>query len=62
MNRKKALEICRSLLQTMAKLPNGSDVGYLFETPRAKKENLKKIYKRLVKKYKIKENEMELFI
>ena len=38
MNRKKAIEICRSLLQTMAKLPNGSDVGYLFETPRAKKE------------------------
>ena len=62
MNRKKALEICRSLLQTMAKLPNGSDVGYLFETPRAKKENLKKIYKRLVKKYKIKENEMGLSI
>ena len=62
MNRKKALEICRSLLQTMAKLPNGSDVVYLFETPRAKKENLKKIYKRLVKKYKIKENEMELSI
>jgi len=62
MNRKKALEICRSLLQTMAKLPDGCDVGYLFETPRAKKENLKKIYKRLVKKYKIKENEMELSI
>jgi len=46
----------------MAKLPNSSDVGYLFETPRVKKENLKKIYKRLVKKYKIKENEMVLSI
>jgi len=62
MNRNKAIDICRSLLQTMAKLPNSPDVGYLFETPRAKKENLKKIYKRLVKKYKIKENEMELSI
>tara|TARA_S200000501_G_C20713964_1_gene695347 strand:+ start:669 stop:857 length:189 start_codon:yes stop_codon:yes gene_type:complete len=60
MNRKKAIEICRSLLQTMEKMPNGSDLGYLFETPRAKKENLKKIYKRLVKKYKIKENDMAL--
>ena len=38
MNRKKAIEICKSLLKTMAKLPNGSDVGYLFETPRAKKK------------------------
>ena len=62
MNRKKAIDICRSLLQTMAKLPNNPNVGYLFETPRAKKENLKKVYKRLVKKYKIKENEVGLFI
>tara|TARA_B100000902_G_C27032801_1_gene775334 strand:- start:174 stop:362 length:189 start_codon:yes stop_codon:yes gene_type:complete len=58
MNRKKAIEICKSLLKTMAKLPNGSDVGYLFETPRAKKNNLQKIYKKLIKKYKIQENEI----
>jgi hypothetical protein len=58
MNRKKAIEICRSLLQTMAKIHGTTDVGYLFDSPKAKKDNLNKIYKSLVKKYKIQENEI----
>ena len=45
MNRKKAIEICRSLLQTMAKIHGTTDVGYLFDSPKAKKDNLNSIEK-----------------
>ena len=58
MCRERAIRICNNLNQTMEKIPSTYDKEYIFDPPQAKKNNLMRIYKNLIKKYKIKENEL----
>jgi len=59
MSRTKAITICNNLLQTISKTTNSSSPSdNLFETNQSKREKLKKIYDRLVKKYKIEDKEI----
>ena len=57
MSKKRAIEICRNLTQTIEKMsPNIyiEHVNETFELPRARKNVLKKIRKKLTKKYNLK--------
>ena len=58
MNRKRAISICKNLLQTMSKISSNSYDDNMFDLSQTKKEKLKKIYDSLVKKYKIEEAEI----
>ena len=60
MSKEKAIKICKNLKQTIAKIPEHYDREYIFDPPQAKKNNLEKILVRLIKKYKIKENEIRV--
>lgn len=58
MNRKRAISICKNLLQTMSKISSNTYDDNMFDLSHTKKEKLKKIYDSLVKKYKIEEAEI----
>tara|TARA_B100001057_G_C22859061_1_gene953769 strand:- start:3476 stop:3664 length:189 start_codon:yes stop_codon:yes gene_type:complete len=59
MSRTKAITICNNLLQTISKTTNSSSPSdSFFEANQTKREKLKKIYDRLVKKYKIEDKEI----
>ena len=61
MSRKKAIEICKNLEQTIGKMPKRIHLEHkneTFEIPRAQKNSLKKIKMKLMKKHKITEKEI----
>tara|TARA_Y100000004_G_C8725627_1_gene331994 strand:- start:267 stop:461 length:195 start_codon:yes stop_codon:yes gene_type:complete len=58
--RKRAIQICKNLKQTIAKIPENYDREYIFDPPQAKKNNLEKILDKLIKKYQIKKNEIRV--
>ena len=59
-NRKRALKICKMLLSTIDKINTTVVYSYnsTFEIPRANKNTLKRIRKKLIERYKIKEDEL----
>tara|TARA_R100000808_G_C2096559_1_gene115074 strand:+ start:541 stop:708 length:168 start_codon:yes stop_codon:yes gene_type:complete len=55
MSKKKAIEICENLTQTISKMTDRKIIEHknpVFEIPRAKKKDLIKIRKKLIEKYK----------
>lgn len=60
MSRIRAIEICRNLKNTVAKMKPvvRGFKNEMFESPRASKEKLIKIKKKLFKKYNLKEEEI----
>ena len=55
MSKKKAIEICENLTQTISKMRDRKIIEHknpVFEIPRAKKKTLIKIRKKLLEKYK----------
>ena len=59
-NRNRALKICKMLLTTINKISTTIVYSYnsTFEIPRANKKTLKRIRKKLIEKYNIKEEEL----
>jgi len=57
MSKKRAIEICKNLEQTIGKMPKTNHLGHkneMFELPRARKKSLEKIKVRLKNKYNLK--------
>ena len=55
MSKKKAIEICENLTQTISKMNDKKMIEHknpVFEIPRAKKKTLIKIRKKLLEKYR----------
>ena len=61
MSRERAIEICRNLKKTLIKMTPvvRGFKNEMFESPRASKDKLLRITKRLFKKYDLKEEEIE---
>tara|TARA_R110002074_G_scaffold371011_2_gene546036 strand:+ start:6532 stop:6720 length:189 start_codon:yes stop_codon:yes gene_type:complete len=62
MSRKRAIEICKNVRSTVSKMTPvvRGFKNEMFETPRASKEKLLRIIKRLFKKYNLKEEEVKI--
>ena len=55
MSKKKAIEICENLTQTISKMKDKKMIEHknpVFEIPRSKKKDLIKIRKKLIEKYR----------
>ena len=59
MSRVRAIHICNNLINTISSLPDNAPKNWLWEPPKAKKKDLQKVLNKLMKKHKIKENELQ---